>query len=222
MKKKVTNLLPLLLFIFNAQAQTKSSVKDVRFGIKGGYNLSAVLSENLFNAYDYEPEQEPLSGFHLGAFVEIPLTRKFSIQPEVMYSTKGYKESFYEYNYYNGYNTIYTNYDLRVHLNYINVPILAKVNFTKNFALEAGPQFGFLTSAKAKGDIWDGYKSVTINENIKNNVNDFEFGFAIGVTYSFVENIFISARINQSLTNNFPDNSYEANMTFQLSAGYKF
>ena len=61
---------------------------------------------------------------------EIPIANRFSFQPELLYSGQGSS----------------------VNLNYLNIPLMAKYNLTKEFSLEAGPQIGFLLSANTSGE----------------------------------------------------------------------
>lgn len=42
---------------------------------------------------------------------------------------------------------------MRQTLSYINVPVMVQYNATPEFYLEAGPEFGLLVNAQAKGDI---------------------------------------------------------------------
>lgn len=73
-------------------------------------------------------ETSTRTGFHLGLLAEIPLANKFSVQPEIVYSTQGIEA--YE---------IMLVVSLRkadYKLNYIQVPVLAKIYLTGSLAVE--------------------------------------------------------------------------------------
>lgn len=61
------------------------SSSDVRFGIKGGMNVSS-LSDDAELA-----DQGSKIGFNAGVFANIPIAESFSIQPEVLYTQYGDK-----------------------------------------------------------------------------------------------------------------------------------
>lgn len=105
-------------------------------------------------------------------------------------------------------------------LNYLNIPVLAKYYITDAFFVEAGPQIGFLLSAKSSGvDIGDLYKST-------------DYGLNLGLGYNFTENISGNVRYTIGLTDindvsddsQYPDlyNASFKNSNFGLSLAYKF
>jgi hypothetical protein len=73
--------------------------------------------------------------FHAGGFVNVPISDKFSIQPELLYSAQGE----------NG-----KSIDVTLQNDYINLPVMDKFYVSNNFTIEAGPQIGLLLSAKIK------------------------------------------------------------------------
>src|SRR5687768_4209669 len=117
---------------------------QVQFGVKAGANLATLTGD------DVEDVKSKI-GFNAGVFAEIPVSEQFSVKPELVYSLQGAKSD--------------GDGDAKINLSYINLPILAKYNISEGFFAEAGPQIGFLTTAKAKSDagdfdIKDGFKSV--------------------------------------------------------------
>ena len=79
------------------------------------------------------------TGFDGGAYVAIPLSPQFDVQPELLYTRKGVKLS-------------NTGVNADVTLGYIEIPVLARVNFTSSSGvtpqLYAGPAIAFKTSCK--------------------------------------------------------------------------
>ena len=193
-------LMTVTFFVFGfANSQNK---KEVSFGIKGGLNVSTITN---VNSIDTGVSSSALIGFHVGVFGEFLLSDKFSLQPELLYSTQGVKLNF------SGETG-----DLK--LDYINIPVMAKFYVAKEFSLEFGPQIGFLTSAKAKS----GGASVDVKESMKST----DFGLDLGAGYDFGKNVTLGLLYNYGLTRVQKDlasgESESKNSVFQLSVGYKF
>ncbi|WP_409415650.1 porin family protein [Flavobacterium sp. PS2] len=190
MKKIILSMVAILAFGF-------ANAQETRFGVKGGLNLT-----NFTGGYD----TKSLVGFHVGGFAEIKVMDKFFIQPELLYSAQGAK-----------FDSPFGDYDAK--LNYLNIPVLAKYYVTKEFSVEAGPQIGFLLSAKTDGeDAKDGYKSTDI-------------GFNLGAGYNFTENLSVGIRYTIGLSGLADRGDYEdlddyydsaKNSVLALSLGYKF
>ncbi|SEH29943.1 porin family protein [Chryseobacterium culicis] len=175
-----------------------------RFGLKAGGNLSS------FTGGDSKSK----IGFYAGAFVNVPLSESFSIQPEVVYSQQGAKaKDDYEM-------ATYTIKNMQQNLGYINVPIMLQYNATPELYFEAGPEFGLLVSAQAKGDI----NGSTYKANNKDNLKNFNFGAGIGLGYKFTPHLGVNVRYVAGLTkvlkNEFGDSSKNTN--FQLGINYYF
>ena len=192
MKKIILTVAAVFAFGFvNAQ--------DVKFGVKGGLNLATVGG-------DVEGVDAKI-GFNVGGFAEIKVSDKFAIQPELLYSVQGdkYSESF------GG-----TTYTVKENLSYINLPVMVKYYVVDKFSLEAGPQVGFLISAKAK----QGSESI----DVKDGLNTVDFGANFGAGYDFTENVSVGVRYNLGLSNIAKDSGdYKAtNNVISLSVGYKF
>lgn len=180
------------------------STDGPRFGIKAGGNLSSFTGS----------DSKSKVGFYAGAIVNIPISDAFSVQPEVVYSQQGAKaKDDYEM-------ATYTVKNMEQTLSYINVPVMLQYNVTPEFYLEAGPEFGLLVNAQAKGDInGSSYKT-----NNKDSMKSFNFGAGIGLGYRFTENLGVSVRyiagITKILKNDFGDSSKNTNI--QLGLNYYF
>ncbi|WP_343616398.1 porin family protein [Flavobacterium sp.] len=163
MKKIILSAIAILAFGFANAQQT-------RFGVKGGLNISTLVGGDVDNT-------KALIGFHVGGFAEIKIIEKLAIQPELLFSAQGTRVD--------GFG----GQDNDLKLNYINIPVLAKYYITKQFTVEAGPQLGFLVSAKAEGeDVKDGFKSV-------------DLGFNFGAGYNFTDNFSAGIRYTVGLSN---------------------
>nr|WP_315028283.1 porin family protein [uncultured Chryseobacterium sp.] len=197
-----------------AFAQQKTSTNPVTFGVKGGMNVSS-----LSNGADLSDSKSKI-GFNAGVFANIPVASNFSVQPEVIYNDLGSKVT-REYSALG--NTYRSEYSRN--LGYVAVPVMFQYNATPEFFLEAGPEFGFLVSAKDK------FKNSTNNNNNtqiatlnKDDFQTFNFGIGIGAGYYFLPNLGITARYTAGLTDIYKNNSGDAvkNNVFQVGLAYKF
>jgi hypothetical protein len=164
------------------QTSVESKLK-AKFGIKGGLNLT--------NLYVNDVSDEHMkAGFNAGVFAKLPVTKGFSIQPELLYSLKGAKE---DYN-----NFLQGSGEYRFNLGYLELPVLAVVNLAPNFNLHLGGYAAYLVNANVK--------NVDNNGSIQNavdlNTDDFkrfDFGLVGGLGFD-IENFTLGARYNYGLS----------------------
>src|SRR5882757_10201358 len=69
------------------QANTGENKLTPKFGIKGGLNLTSLYVDDVSS-------EHMKVGFNAGIFAKLPVTKGFSIQPELLYSLKGAKENY--------------------------------------------------------------------------------------------------------------------------------
>ncbi len=190
MKVYLSLALAAVLMVSTANAQ------HVDIGIKGGLNLYNIKNEGN-TAYDTK------AGVNIGLLGHIHFTKQFALQPELVYSTEGGKYTV-------------TGVDTKVNLAYINVPVLFQYMFENGFRLEAGPQVGFLTSAKSETN-----KTKT---DIKDNIKPVDFSLGLGVSYLHPKSGFgVDARYNLGLSNiNENSSTKSTNRGFQLGVFYLF
>lgn len=206
MKKLVLSAAVAVMAIAGVNAQNNDT-EALQIGVRAGYNLS-----NLNGDMAEDMDTKSLSGYHIGLFTEFPVAPRFSIQPEVIYSTQGAKfEAFGQ--------------DADLRTQYLNVPVLAKFYVADGFNLQAGPQIGFLTGAEWQAD---GIDDVDVSDNLKGT----DFGLLLGAGYKVAQGVTIDARYNMGLSNTFDedadwgenissDNEWK-NGVFQIGIGYQF
>lgn len=190
MKKVILSLALLAGMAGAANAQT-----GVRFGLKGGINYATLTADDTDGI-------DSKIGLQVGALANFGLSDLISIQPEVLYSQKGAQ--------------VEDASDFKLKLNYIDVPVLVKVNAGGLF-FEAGPQLGILASAKATDGDTD--------EDVKDNYNTVDFGYAVGLGYQLETGPMIGLRYNGGISNiikDGPDDDKVRNSAFQLYVGYTF
>jgi hypothetical protein len=135
MKKVILLIAIVTISVTNSYGQTSDdNRKSVSFELKGGVNYS--------NVYDSDTEDfvaESKFGFAAGAFVIIPLGKIFGIQPEILYSQKGFKST----------GTYFgSTYEMTRTTEFIDVPILFALKPVDKVTLLFGPQFSYLMKQK--------------------------------------------------------------------------
>jgi hypothetical protein len=169
--KFLTGLMTAILITGVASAQHGNApAGHVSLGIKGGVNVYNVHNDN-------DTKYDSKAGFHFGLLGHIHFDSNFAIQPEIVYSAQGAK-----------------NGDTKYNLDYLNVPVLFQYMFDNGFRIQAGPQLGFLISAKSKNN--------NDNTDIKDYYKPIDFGASIGASYVFPPTGFgIDVRYNLGLSN---------------------
>ncbi|MDB5121206.1 MAG: hypothetical protein JWN56_2424 [Sphingobacteriales bacterium] len=177
--------------VANSQTTTTSSTASsgaVKFGIKAGANFANIVKTGDDN---FKTEFKP--GFHAGIFVDIPVVDRLSFAPELLYSQKGYKTS--------GTSLLGGPYDYSVTTNFIDVPILAKINATPAFHITLGPQVSFLTSTTTKFKSANSQYQETIDEENKN-LKKSLVGGVIGLGFDITNKVSINGRYALDLQKN--------------------
>lgn len=187
------------------------NAQDVKFGAKAGLNLSNVSIE-----IDGGMETDSKVGYNFGAFAEISLSEKLIFQPELLFSTQGFKvkQSIDEFS-----------FEQTNKMNYLNVPLMFRYAVFNKFGLEVGPQVGFLLSANSEIKETFNGESETFDQDFKDSVKSIDFGLNFGASYDVSENIIIGARYNLGLSNinNEDGDANKINNTvFSFSLGYRF
>jgi hypothetical protein len=171
-----------------------------RFFITGGLNLAKA---DIVPAIDADFGK--LTGFDGGMGAEFNISKHFAVQPELNYSMQGGKvES-------NG-NA------LQIKLNYITVPVLAKLMPAEGLGIFLGPQVGFLTSAKSK---YSGQKE----QNAISELKQIDYMGVFGAEYRFRMGLVIGARYQLGFRNiaDIPNSDIEIrNKSLTFRIGYSF
>lgn len=180
--KKLAFIILLSSAFATSNAQTNdSSTSGASFGFKGGVNFSNLYTDDV-------DDNNVLTGFNAGIFISLPLTEMFSIQPEFLYSTKGAELV---------YDNAFAQGTGKFRLNYIEVPVLLKVNLTNNLNIHAGPYFAYLIDAKISNESSSG--NFDFEDNLNNDdFNKFDYGLSAGIGFDF-DSFGIGARYNYGL-----------------------
>lgn len=216
MKKsfKFLAMVAIMLGVNNINAQTETSTSNnSSFGIRGGINFSNLYSDEV-------DDNNVLTGFNIGFFANAPLAAGISIQPEINFTTKGAE---LQYN-----NAVFQGTG-KFNLSYVEVPLLLKINLTKNFNIHGGPYAAFLINSKITNEDADG--NINFEEQVdKDDLNKFDYGLAGGIGFD-VDNFGLGIRYNYGLqtvgkertylgtTYTFPD---AKNSSLSIYAAFKF
>jgi hypothetical protein len=142
---------------------TKTST--ARAGIKGGLNVS-----NLY--MDEVTDENARFGFNAGFYAQIFSSEVFAIQPELLYSTKGSRNT-YDNGIFEG--------DVKYNFNYLEVPVLAVIKLGSAAEIHVGPYWSYLLAANVDvdGDI------DTFDELDRDGFEKWDFGISGGLGLNF-------------------------------------
>ena len=203
----ITVVTTFMASIISAQDNSNDLRDKLQFGMKAGANFS-----NIYDAKNQEFNVDFKVGFAAGAFLSIPIGKFIGLQPEILFSQKGYKATgtFLTM----GYKFIHTT-------NYIDVPLLFALKPSPNVTLLAGPQYSFLVKQKdvfTSGDL-------TINQEQEFNNDKSVLCFLGGIDIN-LDQFVLSARAGWDLQNNNGDgtstNPQYKNVWYQATIGFKF
>ncbi len=170
----------LLAAAFPATAQDD---QQVRFGVKGGLNLS-----NLY--IDEVNDEKTKIGLHAGLWMKAPLGELFAIQPELLWSSKGTRIGSYQ-------NIPFTqDGQVRFNLNYVELPVLASLTLGP-VSLQAGPYVAYLFNANVK-NLKEDLSTSGALELDRNDFNSTDFGLAGGLALD-IKGFQLGARYNSGL-----------------------
>lgn len=173
-----------------------TNAQEFAFGIKGGVNVASLGGGNAYAGIGGLSSFDSKVSFHVGGVVEVPISEKIAVQPELLYSSQGS-------------NWDFNSSGSSLKLDYVNLPVMVKYYIIEGLIAEAGPLAGFLLSTNADKD---DFKSLDI-------------AIGIGAAYKIGDNLFFGLRYNKGIMNinDDPDlNGTNRNNVFQVSAGYAF
>ena len=217
MKNAILVIVMITLTATNVVAQngqTETRTTDNRetlfFGVKGGANLS--------NVYDSEGQDfvaESKFGFAVGGFVSIPIGKYFGIQPELLFSQKGFKSTG---------TYLGSTYSMTRTTGFIDVPLLAVFKPIENLSILFGPQFSFLSKQtdKFEGNTLSSTDEQAFsNANLRKNI----YGLTGGIDLNF-DHLVFGLRAAWDLKTNNGDGTSDTprykNMLYQATLGYRF
>jgi hypothetical protein len=204
-------ILPIaLLAISITTARAQDGRDNFHIGVKAGANLSNVYDES-----DNSFEADGKLGFAGGAFVSIPLGTWIGIQPEVMYSQKGYNAD---------QDILGIRSEYSRTLSYIDVPLQVAIKPAPGLTILAGPQYSYLVS-RTETFRHDNASGSTTEEIENQDIRENTLGFVAGLDINFL-NFVVAPRVGFDLMSNHSDGSSDEprykNNWAQLTVGLRF
>lgn len=203
MKKLMLTVAITVGTILTSNAQSDSKV--VQLGAKGGVNFASVTGDD-FDSPDSR------TSFNAGIVAEVPYSERFSLQAEVFYSGQGFEVEDINFA---GAN-INTN-KIEYQLDYIQVPLLAKVYLIEGLNVYAGSQIGFKVNEEIDYESGD----VNVDDTILPEAQDFDFSGTVGAGYKFDNGLFVDARYNYGFSDLIKDTDSH-NSVIQAGVGFMF
>jgi hypothetical protein len=211
--RKIILIIVAVFYLFsnsNAQDGSVDVRKKVVFGLKVGTNYL-----NVYDSYGEDFNADPKFGLATGMFLALPIGKYFGIQPELLFSQKGFQATGVLLN---------DSYYLTRTTSYIDMPLFFALKPAGFLTLLVGPQWSYLVRQN------DEFKNATTtveqqqefeNDNIRRNTLCFVHGLDINIRH-----IVIGARLGMDILNNNGDGTSTTprykNVWFQTTIGYRF
>ena len=149
----------VIFFLFPASM----AFAQLSFGVKAGMNVNNIHLSTPAGVPYYSASGDgvdPNLGFHIGVFTRINFSKKFAFIPELQYIKKGFT---------------LTDGDIRINLNYLELPLMFSYSPIKWIGIELGPGVAYQLAAKAHGpsssadrsDIFDKKVDLSLNAGVR-------------------------------------------------------
>lgn len=214
MKKIILTIVTITvaLMVNNGNAQeNRTDFRDrLLFGLKAGTNYS-----NVYDAQGEAFNANPKFGLATGAFLAIPIGKYLGIQPELLFSQKGFQATG---------RILGSTYDFTRTTSYIDVPLLFSFKPIEFLNLLAGPQYSYLLKQRdvfANATTSIEQEKEFVNDNVRKNTLCFTGGIDITMKH-----IVLGARAGWDVQNNNGDGTSTTprykNVWYQATIGYRF
>ncbi len=201
---------------------------QVRYGLIAGANFTKwqgqdlQIVEDLVDKTDGWLETKGKTGFHVGGYVNIPLSETFSFEPGLAYSKKGY--SIKGDLKIDALKFLAVNARAQVQQHYIDMPLYLKANVVKGLSVYAGPQVSYLVRSTLNAKV--GVLGISLFNRgigITERFNKVDLGLSGGIGYQFDNGINLRAGYDHGLSKLDKNNNYDAyNRVVKVSIGYTF
>ncbi len=211
--KKIILIIVGIAFVINvgnAQDNKTDLRSKLMFGLKAGFNYA-----NVYDAKGEAFNSNPKIGLATGAFIAIPIGRYIGIQPELLFSQRGFRATGI---------ILGSTYDFTRTSNYIDVPMLFAFKPSEFLTLLAGPQYSYLIKQKdvfANATTSIQQEQEFSNANIRKNMLCFTGGMDITL-----KRFVFTARVGWGIQNNNGDGTSNTprykDFWYQTTVGYRF
>jgi Outer membrane protein beta-barrel domain len=207
---KNTLLLLIAFGFLSIRSEAQESRDRFVLGLKVGANYS-----NVYDAQGEAFNADPKYGFASGLFVSIPLGSFIGVQPEILFSQKGFTATG---------KILGSDYGFTRTTSYIDVPLLLAIKPIEFLTIVAGPQYSYLLQQK---DVFTNGTTTVLqeqefkNDDIRKNTLCLTGGIDINLSH-FV----IGARAGWDIQNNNGNGTSTTprykNAWLQATVGYRF
>lgn len=180
-----------------------------KIGIRAGVNYATIYESNGSFVADDK------LGFVGGVFASIPFGKYIGVQPEVLYSQKGFKASQTALGFTSNYKET---------LSYLDVPVQLQIKPIPEIAILVGPQYSYLLDTKYEFN--DNTSKLQQDAISKNDYKKHIFGFVLGADLN-LNGFIVGVRSGWDITktdkdgNNTPSRFFK-NQVLQATLGYSF
>jgi len=192
----------IILFAFTMVFFVTITNAQTSFGIKAGFNLANVSMSSF--------DTKSIPSFHVGGLVDIAINDFLSVQPNLLFTGKGYKVDYG--NNFPGEGTS--------HYYYLELPVLVKA-YAKLGGLKiygaAGPSIAMGITGKDKGTYFGTTTTSDIKFGSNQNMNLFDFGIMFGAGIETESGFLAGISYDLGLTG-----QSIKNRVFGISIGYLF
>jgi len=189
--------IPVLTLIL-ALATVSPATAQMAYGVKAGVNYADV-------SFDGDVPSSARVGLLAGGFATIPLFGWFAVQPEVIYTVKG---------------TSVEVADIKSDLivDYVEVPLLARISIRRNIYVAVGPSMAFRVRARSR----TAFGGSTEEIDLKEDVESFDLG-VVGAAGIELGRWVFDGRYTHGLSDiDVSDDAKMRNRVFSVSAGIRF
>jgi hypothetical protein len=179
-----------------------SFAQGIHFGVKGGLNAADHAVSDAGDA-----SFDSRLGIVVGGFVTLPIASWLDLQAEGLYAEKGSRLKA-------------GGGEVKLIVNYVEIPVLARVRLARIFYAAAGPSMAFRTQAKARAR----FSGSTEETDISEQVEQFDFGVGMGGGLELGP-LVIDGRYTLGLTDidkDKTDSSTMKNRAISVTAGIRF
>ncbi len=192
MKPLLLSLSAILFF------SSVSSAQGFHAGLKAGANINKISGQSFKEKFSY--------GYNAGAFAQIGLGKKWSIQPEVLFNSVNTDTTSQFRDLYK----VSSNKISNIKLNYVSIPLLLNYKLSKFISLQAGPQYGILLD-----------RNQNLLENGKDAFKKGELSMLGGLQLSFAGvKVFGRYQVGLNSINDIDNKDKWRNQSIQLGVGF--
>lgn len=203
----------------------------IEWGVRAGLNISDIASKYVYDGVTEKNDYKAQAGFHVGGVVGIPITNGFYIQPGLIFSSKGARDTYKG----EGYKSVYSMFPV-----YLEIPVLASfradVANNVNLQVNVGPYFDFGLGGKFSGkSTYEGETSKssipffgkTTDDKEKFGMKRFDLGLSFGAGVELWEHYYVGLKydlglFNMRIKDEWGKDYKVHNGTFAITLGYNF